>query len=152
VAFNLSNSFIINFLVSILVINVVFASLYSGQLMPHYLAVSYPSIFILAGVVIYFTKKINKAFPLLILIIISIFLFQKNDFFSSSGYTMPEDLTLKEIGERLGLTEPRISQIKSGIIKRLRKLFEQEGYKISRDNSGHKNKSQNQELKEFRKD
>src|SRR3989304_8105906 len=88
---------IINFLVSILVINVVFASLYSGQLMPHYLAVSYPSIFILAGVVIYFTKKINKAFPLLILIIISIFLFQKNDFFSSSGYTMPEDLTLKEI-------------------------------------------------------
>ena len=63
-----------------------------------------------------------------------------------------EDLTLKEIGERLGLTEPRISQIKSGIIKRLRKLFEQEGYKISRDNSGHKNKSQNQELKEFRKD
>lgn len=40
-----------------------------------------------------------------------------------------EELTEKEIGEKLGVTESRISQIKSEVIKKLKKLFEKQGYK-----------------------
>ena len=46
-----------------------------------------------------------------------------------------EGLTCKEIGEKVGLSEPMTSQIKNQMIEKLRKSFEKYGYKVS-----HKNK------------
>ena len=85
------------FLIYLIALNLIFASLYFGSLQPHYLAVAYVSIFIFAGAAIAWTKRINKYLPIVLIILVSIFLFPKNNFFSSSGYTMPEDLNLIEI-------------------------------------------------------
>ena len=88
---------VILFLASILILNIIAASLYFGQLQPHYLAAAYPAIFIFAALLISSAGKVHQAVPFFLIIVISVLLFQKNNFFSPSGYTMPEDLTLKEI-------------------------------------------------------
>jgi hypothetical protein len=85
------------FLIYLIVLNLIVASLYFGFLQPHYLAVAYVPIFIFTGAAIAQTRRINKYLPIVLIILTSIFLFQKNNFFQNQGYTMPEDLTLKEI-------------------------------------------------------
>ena len=47
-----------------------------------------------------------------------------------------EEMTLKKIGEKLGVTESRCSQIKNAVINKLRKLFEKEGYNTNHKNLG----------------
>src|SRR3989338_3911786 len=64
---------------------------------PHYLAASFSALSLLIGFFISSTGKINKYIPIFLVMIIASLLFFKNDFLRSSGYTMPEDLTLKEI-------------------------------------------------------
>lgn len=88
---------IIYFLVILPILNILAASLYFGELQPHYLAAAYPTLFIFAGYLISLFKKAHRILPFAVIIIISFFLFSKNNFFSSSGYTMPEDLTLPTI-------------------------------------------------------
>lgn len=85
------------FILNLIILNTLAAILYPGDIQPHYLAVAYPGVFIVISSVISNISKINKKLFLTILVIISISLFAKNNFFSSSGYTMPEDLTLKEV-------------------------------------------------------
>lgn len=88
---------IIIFMLSIIVINTIAAALYYGLSSPHYLAASYPPVFIFLALALVSTKKINKLLPVVTILVISIVLFQKNNFFSPSGYTMPQDLTLPTI-------------------------------------------------------
>ena len=45
-----------------------------------------------------------------------------------------EEFSLKEIGEKFNVNESRISQIKNKIVERLRKLFEEAGYKVAHEN------------------
>lgn len=45
-----------------------------------------------------------------------------------------EELGNKEIGEKFGLTEAGISVIISKVLKKLKKLFEKQGYKVSHEN------------------
>lgn len=85
------------FLLSLVIINVLAATLYFGQAQPHYLAAAYPAIFIFVAVVIQSLSKIHKLLPIISLVIIIPLLISKNNFLLKSGYTMPEDLTQKDI-------------------------------------------------------
>lgn len=97
--FQKQNNPIILLLFSLILINFVAAIFYFGQAQPHYLALAYPAYFIFVGQFIYMTGKINKYIPHALLIIIAIFLIRQNNFSLSSGYTMPQDLTLPKIRE-----------------------------------------------------
>ena len=92
-----TNKKFIFFLISILIINLVAASLYGQKVQPHYLAASYVPLFIFASFLITIIAKLHRLFPLILITIISIALIKENDLLRSSGYTMPEDLTLVQI-------------------------------------------------------
>jgi len=87
----------IYFSIILILLNILAASLYFGKIQPHYLGAAYPLVFIMLGLAIYLTAKINRIVPYFLLIFISGLLIPRNTLFSSSAYTMPEDLTLKEI-------------------------------------------------------
>lgn len=91
------NKRILTFLVSLLVLNFLGVIFYSGGANPHYLAVSYPIIFILLGAVIYFSKKVHKSLPYVLMIFLSVSLFKANNFFQETGYTMPQGMNLSQI-------------------------------------------------------
>ncbi len=93
------NKLIILLLLSLILTNLVAAGLYFGKEQPHYLALAYPAYFIFVGQFIYIAGKINKYIPPILLIIISTILIRQNNLFLSSGYNMPQDLSLKEIRE-----------------------------------------------------
>lgn len=88
---------IVYLLITLLLLNILAASFYFGSLQPHYLAVAYPTLFIFTGYLVSTLKNTHRVLPLAAIGVISIFLFSKNNFFSPSGYTMPEDLTLPTI-------------------------------------------------------
>lgn len=88
---------ILYFFLLTLIINLTGALVYFGHTQPHYLAAIYPISFIVTASAVAQTKKIHKLLPILLISLIAAFLFKGNNFFSSSGYTMPEDLTLKEM-------------------------------------------------------
>lgn len=79
------------------VLNIIEACLYFGSTQPHYIASLYPVMFIFLGFSISETKKINKLLPFILAVIVTGLLLLRNDLFASSGHTMPEDLTLKEM-------------------------------------------------------
>lgn len=86
-----------SFCLTLVVLNVLVFLLYPGDKQLHYLANAYPVLLILAGPAIYYSRQINKFLPALITIFIVIVLFKSNNFFATSGYTMPEDLNLRQI-------------------------------------------------------
>lgn len=88
---------IVYLLITLLLANILAASFYFGSLQPHYLAAAYPTLFIFTGYLVSTLKKAQQVLPFAAIGVISIFLFSKNNFFSPSGYTMPEDLTLPTI-------------------------------------------------------
>ncbi|GEM_PF-2816580 len=77
--------------------NLIFAGLYFGKIQPHYLAVSYPALFILTALLILSTEAIHKYLPYFLILLISMTLLSKNNLLLDHGYTMPEDLTLSKI-------------------------------------------------------
>lgn len=79
------------------VLNTTAACLYFGNTQPHYIASLYPVTFIFLGNFLSETKKIKKFLPIILAVIMTGLLIFRNDLFASSGHTMPEDLTLKEI-------------------------------------------------------
>lgn len=79
------------------VLNTTAACLYFGNTQPHYIASLYPVMFIFLGNFLSETKKIKKFLPIILAVILTGLLIFRNDLFASSGHTMPEDLTLKEI-------------------------------------------------------
>lgn len=85
------------FLVTLVLINIAAASLYDQKVQPHYLAAAYVPLFIFASAVICSLAKFSKALPVILTVAISIALLIRNDLNRSSGYTMPEDLTLRQI-------------------------------------------------------
>ena len=85
------------FLISLVIINIVAASLYGQKVQPHYLATAYPPVFILAAVMISSLMRFSKILPVILTIVIAVALLAGNDLNRSSGYTMPEDLTLRQI-------------------------------------------------------
>lgn len=85
------------FLVTLVLINIAAASLYDQKVQPHYLAAAYVPLFIFAGAVICSLAKFSKALPVILTVAIAIALLLRNDLGRSSGYTMPEDLTLRQI-------------------------------------------------------
>lgn len=89
--------YVLYFFIFTQILNLIGALVYFGPTQPHYLAAIYPISFIVTASAIAQTIKINKRLPILLISTIAVFLFIGNNFFSSSGYTMPEDLTLKEI-------------------------------------------------------
>lgn len=88
---------ILYLLIGSIVSNILIASVYGGSMQSHYLAASFPALSLFIGFFISSTGKINKYIPIFLIIMIASILFFRNDFLRSSGYTMPEDLTLKEI-------------------------------------------------------
>lgn len=85
------------FIAFLTVLNVFEACLYFGNTQPHYIASLYPVMFIFLGYSISELKKINKLLPIILVVTVTGLLLMGNDLFASSGHTMPEDLTLKEI-------------------------------------------------------
>ena len=81
----------------LLVTNLIFAGLYFGKIQPHYLAVSYPTLFILTALLVLSTDVIHKYLPYFLILLISITLLSKNNLLLDHGYTMPQDLTLSKI-------------------------------------------------------
>lgn len=63
----------------------------------HYFANLYPLLLILTGHSIYSSKKVHKLLPAVLTLLLIIVLLKSNNFSSSSGYTMPKDLNLKQI-------------------------------------------------------
>ena len=87
----------IAFLISIVVINLAAVGLYRQEAQPHYLAAVYVPLFILAGATIARIAKFGKFLPLVLTLVITVALIKGNDLERTSGYTMPEDLTLRQI-------------------------------------------------------
>lgn len=85
------------FLISIVLINLAMVTLYGQPVHPHYLAASYVPLFIFIGVFVSSFAKIHKVVPAVLIVVISIGLIKGNDLKRTSGYTMPEDLTLQQI-------------------------------------------------------
>ncbi|MBI3282662.1 glycosyltransferase family 39 protein, partial [Candidatus Curtissbacteria bacterium] len=85
------------FLISIVVINLLAVSAYSQQVQPHYLASLYVPLFIFAGATIYSLARFAKILPIILSVTIFLALVIGNDLNRTSGYTMPEDLTLRQI-------------------------------------------------------
>lgn len=88
---------IVHFLILTFILNVFFVIIYPFEVQPHYLMFSLGISFVFIGNLIESSKRINKNLPLIIVFLVIIFLLPKNDLFRSNGYTMPEDLNLKEI-------------------------------------------------------
>lgn len=82
------------FLIAIVVLNLLGAVLYFGRTQPHYLAASYPVVFIFTAAAISKTQRLHRFFPYLAIALVALSLFSKNDLTRTSGYTMPEDLSL----------------------------------------------------------
>ena len=85
------------FLATIIIVNFLIAVFYFGPVQPHYLATAYVPLFIFTAHLISKSRIFHKSFPILLTLIISIFLINKNHLLSPQGYTMPQDLTVKEI-------------------------------------------------------
>lgn len=87
----------IYFLISILVINLTAAALYKQQVQPHYLAAVYVPLFIFVAAMIFSLSKFAKPIPIILTLILILALVLEFDLSRTSGYTMPEDLTLRQI-------------------------------------------------------
>lgn len=85
------------FLIIILILNIIAVFFYHGKPQPHYLVFALSIIFIFIGALIDFFRKINRFIPAVLTFLIAINLLTLNNLFKRSGYTMPEDLTVKEI-------------------------------------------------------
>lgn len=87
----------IYFLVSTLVINLTAVAIYTQPVQPHYLASVYVPLFILVAAMIYALSRLGKFIPLFMTLILTVTLIKANDLWRTSGYTMPQDLTLRQI-------------------------------------------------------
>lgn len=85
------------FLVSVMVINLAAVGLWRQKVQPHYLAAVYPSLFIFVSLAISSLARFIKILPVILTIVIASALLIGNDLNRASGYTMPEDLTLRQI-------------------------------------------------------